>query len=878
MPIEVEGPDGTVVEFPDGTATNVMQSAMAAKFGAPKPRKQGTLTAPAAQRGLDKGSADLERRIARLPEKFKQLARDQYFQKTAELRAASATPVSTKRAANNRGERIDRSAKEQADRKASTTGNFLTSLNAGLRRGAFGVPERLAAALVDKPEGVTGTDALDQVRANTDAELDKSVVGNILGQIISGGAIGGGVAKGIGLLTQGTRVGNVAAQFAAAAPKTSKALAISGAGAAGGGAQAAGEGSDIGTGVAIGGLAAPALMGLGKAAGFLLRPVGDLLGLPSAGKILKRFTTASADDMQRAADDYRAATGAEPTLYEIMPLADRNKIAQEVVGRSPAVSERAAGLVQSRVANTGPEMAARTATATGARRQNIIAQMARDLEASRGAPVAGDVANATGATRGPLPLKDFQQEIDANIMAPVREMEVADDVASLMPVTPELQPNGDIQEVVSDPEMAAAIRNAAGSLRLRRSPDDMSADIAGLTANDVAGILTNLSKKKPTQDGYGAAQRAIPHLFNMLEERAPQAAQQIERMRAAHAANARMIEGLQEGGLTRTRETAPIADVQEVRNAYDTPEGATGRFLGQANRLGQDFAGTPRDVNRALGDVAGSGKTQAALAGNLGDAAARDIVGAASAQERSLRNLASVGTESRKAADTASTEDLGRMLLALNPASMPTTKLFALTRLTTLTRMPDSKARAIVDMLFSQDPATTNRAIGLLSRAGENAKQFLSDMRKSIVIGAQAGTVDVNGMTDPVVIPPAEAATMDEPAPVDEALPEEDTPPELDPELPYGRSVIESLFPEAEVTDDIRDPNSDLGRKNPDSWHVQSDGAVDLRPIPGMTFDEFIETIKADGYEILEAINEDEAGGGKRSGHATGNHWHVVIA
>jgi hypothetical protein len=91
---------------------------------------------------------------------------------------------------------------------------------------------------------------------------------------------------------------------------------------------------------------------------------------------------------------------------------------------------------------------------------------------------------------------------------------------------------------------------------------------------------------------------------------------------------------------------------------------------------------------------------------------------------------------------------------------------------------------------------------------------------------------------------------------------------------PYGRRVIQDLFPDAQITDDLRDPNSDLGKKNPSSYHVGTDGAVDIRPIPGMTFDEFVNAVKAEGYDVVEAI--DETGKG-RSKHATGPHWHIVI-
>lgn len=90
-----------------------------------------------------------------------------------------------------------------------------------------------------------------------------------------------------------------------------------------------------------------------------------------------------------------------------------------------------------------------------------------------------------------------------------------------------------------------------------------------------------------------------------------------------------------------------------------------------------------------------------------------------------------------------------------------------------------------------------------------------------------------------------------------------------------GRSAIQTIFPGITVTDNVRDPNSKLGKANPNSFHVKTGGAVDVKPIPGMSFPQFINQIKAAGYKVAEAKNEVGKG---RSKWATGDHWHVVLA
>jgi len=88
-----------------------------------------------------------------------------------------------------------------------------------------------------------------------------------------------------------------------------------------------------------------------------------------------------------------------------------------------------------------------------------------------------------------------------------------------------------------------------------------------------------------------------------------------------------------------------------------------------------------------------------------------------------------------------------------------------------------------------------------------------------------------------------------------------------------GRSVVESIFPGVRVTDWKRDPKSALGRANPESWHNRSGGAVDIAPIQGMSFDQYVQGIKRAGYHIIQARDEVK----NPSSHATGPHWHVVI-
>lgn len=89
-----------------------------------------------------------------------------------------------------------------------------------------------------------------------------------------------------------------------------------------------------------------------------------------------------------------------------------------------------------------------------------------------------------------------------------------------------------------------------------------------------------------------------------------------------------------------------------------------------------------------------------------------------------------------------------------------------------------------------------------------------------------------------------------------------------------ARAVVKSVHPQAVVTDHRRPAQSNLGRKNPGSWHIHSGAAIDVRPIPGMTFEQYKRGFTDAGYTIIE---EREEVGAERSKHATGDHWHIVL-
>lgn len=88
-----------------------------------------------------------------------------------------------------------------------------------------------------------------------------------------------------------------------------------------------------------------------------------------------------------------------------------------------------------------------------------------------------------------------------------------------------------------------------------------------------------------------------------------------------------------------------------------------------------------------------------------------------------------------------------------------------------------------------------------------------------------------------------------------------------------GTDAVRGLFPQARITSGYRGPDHPLSRANPRSYHARTRAAVDLAPIPGMTFQQARDRIAGAGYGLIEAIDEEK----NPSRHATGKHWHFVL-
>lgn len=691
-----------------------------------------------------------------------------------------------------------KTATDSANQNVATSGNFLTALKSGIIRGGFGIPERLAAAGERfLPSAITGNTSnadydqiLDQIRANTDADLSKSTSGNILGQILGGTGVGAGAAgligkgagalsaadsgaaqgvgnflNGLGTLNKGENVANAAKLVAT--------------GATAGGAQALGEGTDPLTGAAYG-AAGSALLGGGlKAAQVLTRPVRDFLHLSSAGQILSRLTNSTTDQIAARAAEYRDATGAEPTVFETLPLADRNKLLQQAVVGNDNTIEATSNAIRARAANLGPEMQARATQILDPARTQAQTGLLNDLATARGGQnLPGDEALATSAINSPTDMSNFRDTEARVIMQPHDNTPVAQTFSDILPQVPHNE-NGTITMQDADPAVSAAIRGAV--------PAGYRAPNQGVSAGDISSMIQTL-RGDTGRGGIEAnvAQRAVSHLEGVLNDTAPDAAAAHQQMTDAYAARSRMMEGMQAGNATQLRNDVQVGTsrgrAQTVRNAYNTTEGDTGRTLGQGNRILSDLGGSPDEALRATVDVSRNSIGRQ-LAQNIGEPQAVALTSAAQAQDQSAQALSAASNKAQSGGGGVGTaETLVQAIAGLHPSSFITTKAGAMRKLADMTYIPQGRARTMVDMLFSQDPAMTQRAMNALGNTPNGAKfmQYLASttgqQTQDQATGANQSPVPAASATTLPPIPEIGEAPVQAAAPTTGAVDENSSP------------------------------------------------------------------------------------------------------
>jgi Transglycosylase SLT domain len=735
-----------------------------------------------------------------------------------------------RRAGQARSNLITTSAQNQVKaRKDARADNFFggeflgdlgTSLKAGVLRGGLGIPERLIARAAYHTGNAGNLDydeTLQLVRANTDAELGQSVTGNILGQIIGGGAAGGLVAKGGAkvagkLASSGSQIARkIGNSFTSATTlqrgqKLRNVAKISGAGAVGGGAQALGEGSDVGTGVLVGAVAAPAIVGA-------VRGVRNLIGKEPVQNILRRYIRQD-DGRIVAGLAAREEAGLPTSIYENLPLQDRQRFSDAIARMSGDSQEQLASTVRRGVNDSVGATAAQVEGITRRATKPIEDNMLQDLATSRNeiwssfdqnmskepylSSLSPDEAAALsaraerraadetlvkGASRNPGDAVELRNTEARNYMAPFDDLNAAENVDALIPQTPELRPDNTIYMKESDPEISTMIRNFARSLNRQNAP---------LTVRNVMDLRSDIARQRyksnNTTDDL-ALKDTVEHLDDYLARNVPEAKDAIRMMRAKWHQRGQTETGNIEGGKQRTERQTSTMNERDRNTAYRTSAGSAGRALGQARKIEDDILSDPDSSLAALNQISENPQVQQALGGNLGLSAASDLTRIAELRSESARRLGSLVNEQTSSGVSMPPVRIMQSLLQLSPGTMPQTKIAGLTRLLQgATRIPDRQASGIIDMLFSQNPTSIARAMKFLNSAGPGGQDVLRNITRELQGGIALQGATGGPETSQVQDLGEDTSIYDQPQDLEEEAPVEDLPIDDFPEdIPQGQ-------------------------------------------------------------------------------------------
>ncbi len=696
----------------------------------------------------------LQKRIAALPPEAqaKGLRRfDSDPRMQAIRQAAGLAPLRTRK------EEIRQVARDTVQESRGRVPDWAIALKGGVTRSLFGIPERIAAAglkLTGQAGNLSYDEALEAVRARTDEELALSTGGNIAGQVLGslagGGVVGNAVKKGATrLAASGTpivaKAGNILQNLVTLkkGQKAANIAKIAVAGAAGGGAQALGEGSDVGQG-ALYGAAAPVAL------------VGGAKGLQGVLKISRQATRRFSPSITTAIQE---VVKESPDALEARHAQISGQVGENVP-LIAALNDQDFDAVSKRLLKTSPDA---VRVAKGHVGKYIRGFMDRMLQHVNNAGKIGDAQNTSIGE-----LAQLRTDTADDIMRPIANQQI--DLTQLPLDDLERQMTRQIGGRIAG--LAPKINEALKDLH----PDDLAG--MGLDASDIANarkLMTDWGMGKPVtatvremdslrralNAAGGSSQASNPANAMAFRNAAKTIADFVSKetggvygqMVDTYAAHSRMMEGFETAAAGKR--LTDIAD-DNLRNNLRTAEGRVGMKAGELFRQREAVTGRLSQAIATAKDFAAQGRLTrpasldpgAAQPGtvteNLGDQAAAGLADASQGETQVLGRM--LDTEKLQALTknedgALSPEEIayGAML----SGSMALTKArFAsniLNKILGSNKFSPKVAENLADMLYSGDPALTQKAMNALRKVGYTDQAISKMMSNAFAIGIAGG-------------------------------------------------------------------------------------------------------------------------------------------
>lgn len=688
--------------------------------------------------------------------------------RTQRLRTLAGMPaVTTPRAElqaearRARSQRIDEAGRAAARERQGANTGFTSALGAGIRRGLFGIPERLAAGGLyysGNAGDLNYDETLQATRAATDEELRRSTGGNIIGQILGGfggaGVAGKAITQGASRMATASapavaRAGNVLQRLTTLekGKRLANAGRISLAGGVGGAAQAAGEGSDVATGAATGAIAAPVVAGVikvGQLGGRVLRQ-GTRMISGSVPKAMREVITEAPTAVAARQRELSEQTGANVPVVAALRDQDFRAVTEKVLQRSPEAAEIAKTHTGKYLRGFMDRMLGhvnRAGRQGDAQNTSIgeLAQLRRDTADELMAPIGAKEVDLTQ-----LPLDDLERQMTRQIGGRIQGL-----APRINEALRDLGPD-DLASMGVDGSDVAAARKLMTQWGMGTPVTATVKEMDGLRrALDAAG--------KSSQNSNPANAMAFRNASKAVREFTAGEVPAYGQMVDTYAAQSRMMEGFETAA-----DGKRLTDIEDdlLRGNLRTPEGRIGMKAGELFRQREAVSGRPTGAIAAARDFASEGKLTrpasldpgAAQPGtvteNLGSAAAAGLARASQGETRVLgRMLDTDRLQAISENELGSLNPMDIARLASIRGAMTETKIRIVTGILKAsfgklpTPMKKETAEKLADMLFSQDATTTKKAMAALQRVGLGERVTTNLMRNAlpnnIAVGALA--------------------------------------------------------------------------------------------------------------------------------------------
>lgn len=610
--------------------------------------------------------------------------------------ASGAAPVNADRAAQ--GQDIGQDAMGSA-------GSMLwAALHGAADTATFGLADKAAAGMAHLISPATGQpmsydEAYSRIQANNAKSRGASPVSAAVGDV-AGVAVGaGGLAKVASKIPGVARAAEALAPVAKQ-PFTNVSKAALTAGVASGGYTAADEAvrngslnpDQIATNTVVGGALGPAVSKIG---GAIARGVQN--SSTKAMTLLASKLGETPDVLQRAFDNFNAATGRVPTMAELVGMKSQGEL-KALAANNPTIQE-------------GVNNAADTAAA---QRPMSLSQTIEDNGGPGGAQSISQLtqARAQRMTQAMDPIRDTRVGVDTN------DAGLLDDPR--------------VRSVIrADPQLSQRVRDAVEEARTQGQSD-------ALTVNDIDSIRKSLRGQQTARANQAAGRDYNPHIaaqFGNLADNIgalgtaaePGYADALDQF----TKDSHYIKGFKHGYAGKT---IGQADNQDLINSLNEAEGIAGHQAGIVTRTSDAAASSPAGATRTAAELAAGGGDSANLRGAVGQQGFSNIQNAAEAEDRGATALSNISGRVAPEAEGFSGKQVAQTVGAAASHSPAGVLFHAARAIPSMSKLPPAVQQQVARYLTNPD--MTQQGINLLRRAGATDAQL---RKLSVALSANAG-------------------------------------------------------------------------------------------------------------------------------------------